>query len=183
MDQEQSPIRWDVKKKEERDAANARADAINDIKRMWIDTLRELKLHPRTPAEVNAAMNSFMERMVARCEQVGDMEDYIKFSRELIEDAIGRNVASQLTQWNIFTPHAPLNPKARPSRFKNAHEFSLIRIVREAVKEGAMLVRRARAICCMWDDGRVTLLGSVANDTGLDDLPTEQEVIAQLEKN
>ena len=167
MDQDY-PVNWNRQRKEERDKDNAAKLIKQELGKIYQQWKRTLVGSPKTPAEVNAALERLRTMCLDKLGAHPDLKDYREFTANLVGDMIARMISSDICRNNTFTPI-----DGAPVQFRNVEEFGAIPAIDTAAKAqdfvGFLLDKQT--VLALSDDGSRKELGFVVNTVGLDWMP------------
>lgn len=195
-------IKWDTWKKEERDKANAAANASfrqAKAKKLahgcYVKWKARIVRKPRTTAELVQSMRSLMEEVSLVCSKAG-LTEWVEFTQQMIEDKMAQVIATDVDKRNQIMQYIPtmlsqdqsgeadsirkhnLSP-AEVGTFKDEGELRDIPFIKQiAAKEGWVgFLLDGKMLVAMFDDGEIVKVGMLANYVGVTHLPTLNEYI------
>lgn len=165
----------------------------------WIQTVKSRK---RTPKDVIAATYKLQTQLgsfASDCAACG-LEEYHRFTMQIIEDKIATMVATDITAKNEIVQYIPPSPTmldtdndtivreqlqrdVRPVQFRTYEELlelSFVKIARN--KQGFVgFCLHGNGLMAVYKDGDAVGVGFLANGKGVEKLPTVEEFDAALE--
>jgi hypothetical protein len=184
--------------KQERDAKRVKK-LIHTAYTQWV---KKLKSKPRTPKDILEAtyqLQALLGSYDKACKNVG-LEDFHKFTMEIVEDKLAQIVATDIVANNQITMFVPDHPTmldddndrivreqlqrdAKPVTFRTLDELKAIPFVKAVIQKSGFvgLCLHSNGLVGVFRSRDVVPIGFLVNGVGVENLPTTEAFAAAID--